>query len=78
MADNKQAPTAAAPTSVRYKATTLAKEFSGKTCGVKFEYGVAVFDDYTLAMSKNPTNRTAAEIAKIMQDDFHYTVEVVK
>jgi hypothetical protein len=77
MAEKKEA------ANVRYKATAPARDkegslvFSGRTCGVKFEYGVAVFDDYTLKQSRNSTQRSAADIAKIMQDDFHYQVEVV-
>jgi hypothetical protein len=67
----------------RYKAIAPATDqegnpiFSGRTCGVKFEYGVAVFDDYSLKQSRNPTGRSAADIAKIMEDDFGYVVEVV-
>ena len=67
----------------RYKVTAPARDkegslvFSGRTCGVKFEYGVAVFDDYSLQQSRNSTQRTADEIADIMQKDFGYTVEVV-
>ena len=66
------------PNPIRYKATTPNPDFSGKTLGVKFENGVAVFDDYSLKQTKNPNQREAAEIAKAMRQDFGYTVEEVK
>lgn len=81
--NNKAVEVELAPSTTRYKAIAPAVDengepvFSGRTCGVKFEYGVAIFDDYTLKQSKNPTGRNAAEIAKIMRDDFGYEVEVV-
>ena len=79
----ESAPVSVTAITTRYKAIAPAVDengepvFSGRTCGVKFEYGVAIFDDYTLKQSKNPTGRNAAEIAKIMRDDFGYEVEVV-
>lgn len=83
MAKDKASQTNAPQTNLRYKAIAPATDkegnpvFSGRTCGVKFDYGVAVFDDYSLKQTRNATNRTAADIAKIMQEDFGYNVEVV-
>ncbi len=64
---------------VRYKAITPAKNeegtrtYKGRTLGVKFDEGVAFFDDVTV---KNKSLGLDAEtIARRMEQDFGYTVE---
>lgn len=62
---------------MRYKAITSAKDkdgnlsFAGKTCGVKFNKGVAHFDDVTI---DNDLGLTAAQVADSMEKDFGYEV----
>jgi hypothetical protein len=68
---------------IRYKAFAPARQtndhgqqvgdpcYSGKTLGIRFERGVAVFDDLTVSPF---IGLTAAEIAQKMQADFGYTV----
>jgi len=62
---------------MRYKAITSAQDkegnltFAGKTCGVKFNKGVAHFDDVTI---DNDLGLTAAEVADSMEKDFGYQV----
>lgn len=59
----------------RYKAITPNKEYCGKTCGVRFENGVAYFDDLIL----NPEiGLSADEIARKLQDEFGYTVTTIE
>lgn len=64
---------------IRYKATTAAKDpetgqltYSGKTYGVRFDQGIAWFDDLTV---DTKLGLTAAEIAFRMEKDFGYQVE---
>ena len=63
---------------IRYKVTTSAQDedgnltFNGKTYGIRFERGTAMFDDVTV--DKN-IGLTAAEIAVKMEKDFGYKVE---
>ena len=67
--------TAAAPVNAkRYKATTPSKNYNGRTFGVRFEAGVAYFDELTI---NKDLGLTAAYIADRMVKDFEYTVEEV-
>lgn len=64
---------------IRYRATTAAHDpetgeliYSGKTYGVRFEQGIAWFDDLTV----DPRiGLPAAEIARRMRTDFGYHIE---
>lgn len=58
----------------RYKAEAPNRNYNGRTCGVRFEDGVAIFDDLTV---KPENGRSADEIAKILVDDHNYSVSVV-
>ena len=63
---------------LRYKVTTSARDaegnltYSGKTYGVRFERGIAFFDDVTI---DKKLGLTAEEIAVKMEKDFGYAVE---
>lgn len=63
---------------IRYKAITSAKDadgnltYKGKTYGVRFENGVAHFDDVTVDAK---LGLTAAEIALKLERDFGYEVQ---
>lgn len=63
---------------MRYKAITSATDadgrlnFNGKTCGIQFSKGVAIFDDVTI---DKELGLTAAEVADQMEKDFGYKVE---
>lgn len=65
-------------TPVRYKAITSAKNedgsltYNGKTYGVRFENGVAIFDDVTVDPK---LGWTAAQIADKMERDFGYEIQ---
>jgi hypothetical protein len=61
----------------RFKAITPDENFNGKTCGVKFENGMAIFDDYTLKEISH-VDSTAADVADAMRKDFGYKVEELK
>jgi hypothetical protein len=68
---------------IRYKATAPARAtnehgqqvgdlcYNGKTLGIRFERGIAIFDDLTVSKF---IGLTAAEVAYQMEKDFHYTV----
>lgn len=64
---------------IRYKATTAAKDpetgeliYSGKTYGVRFENGIAWFDELTVDPK---IGLPASEIARRMQTDFGYQID---
>lgn len=63
---------------IRYRATTSAQDeegsltYNGKTYGVRFEHGIAIFDDVTI---DKKLGLSAAEIACKMEKDFGYRIE---
>lgn len=64
---------------IRYKAITAAHDeetgaliYNGKTYGVRFDQGIAWFDDMTVDQK---IGLTAAEIARRMRVDFGYHIE---
>lgn len=63
---------------IRYKAITSAKDadgnltYNGKTYGVRFENGIAFFDDVTV---DKKLGVSAAEIADKMEREFGYEVQ---
>lgn len=61
----------------RYKAISPDASFNGKTCGVKFENGMAIFDDVTLKEISR-VDRSAESIANDLVKDFSYTVVELK
>lgn len=58
----------------RYRAVAPSANYSGKTCGIRFDDGKATFDDLTV---REDIGLSADQIAKIMVNDFHYDVSVI-